>query len=172
MTIHDRTNEQILINYAPKWWKDWRRLDYLLGLEKEIEIGIRETYEEYEQMSKSNTPYWFREYHLNCIKEYNAMYSKIQWEIRKIVWGDEIEKGKLTYEQIGKAKSRDISEFTGIGKGVVYCMFHEDRKTPNMHIYGNKFHCYACGKHGDTIDYIRQARGLSFVEAVKYLQGG
>jgi len=34
-----------------------------------------------------------------------------------------------------------------------------------------RFKCYSCGVHGDSIDLVRQVRDLSFLEAVDWLQG-
>lgn len=49
------------------------------------------------------------------------------------------------------------------------CPFHEER-TPSFFIFSdNHYHCYGCGAHGDIIGFVMKARGLSFVEAVRYL---
>lgn len=50
------------------------------------------------------------------------------------------------------------------------CPFHTE-KTPSFHINpGLKlYHCYGCGAGGDAIRFVRETRGLSFVEAIEYL---
>ena len=50
------------------------------------------------------------------------------------------------------------------------CPFH-DEKNASFIIYKNteKFTCFGCGEKGDAIDYIVKAKGLSYAEAVKYL---
>ncbi|MEI6313643.1 MAG: CHC2 zinc finger domain-containing protein, partial [Syntrophus sp. (in: bacteria)] len=36
----------------------------------------------------------------------------------------------------------------------------------------NLFNCYSCGSHGDSIDFIQQLKGISNIEALRYLGGG
>lgn len=49
------------------------------------------------------------------------------------------------------------------------CPFHKER-TPSFFIFpDNHFHCYGCQAHGDVIDFVMRARGLNFIEAMKYL---
>lgn len=56
---------------------------------------------------------------------------------------------------------------TLIGK----CPLHNDTGNPNFRIYPetNSFHCFSCGKGGDVIQFMRDLKGLSFVEAMKEL---
>jgi DNA primase len=51
--------------------------------------------------------------------------------------------------------------------GRVCCPFHDD-KTPSLQIYPktNTFHCFGCGKSGDTIEFIQQKQGISKHEAI------
>jgi hypothetical protein len=53
---------------------------------------------------------------------------------------------------------------------VMCCLFHEER-TPSMTLYkdSNSFYCYGCTESGDVITLLQKAKGLSFVEAVKFL---
>jgi Toprim domain/CHC2 zinc finger len=45
--------------------------------------------------------------------------------------------------------------------GKVHCPFHDDTN-PSCHIYDDHYHCFACGAHGDAIDWLREVEGLSF----------
>jgi len=45
--------------------------------------------------------------------------------------------------------------------GKVCCPFHDDTN-PSCHIYDDHYHCFACGAHGDAIDWLREVEGLSF----------
>jgi len=62
------------------------------------------------------------------------------------------------------------------GRGwLTNCVFHED-KTPSMSLIkfddGNwRFKCFGCGVSGDPINYLQKDKGMSFVDAVKYLAG-
>lgn len=50
------------------------------------------------------------------------------------------------------------------------CPFHEER-TPSFHVVPGRgfFHCFGCGAHGSAIDFVMQAEGLDFPEAVRRL---
>ncbi len=50
------------------------------------------------------------------------------------------------------------------------CPFHEER-TPSFCIYpeGGGYHCFGCGAHGSSIDFLMKTKGLSFPEAVRTL---
>lgn len=49
------------------------------------------------------------------------------------------------------------------------CPFHNDR-TPSFFIYpSNTYYCFGCSAHGDPITFVMEYLGMSFVEAVKYL---
>ena len=49
------------------------------------------------------------------------------------------------------------------------CPFHADR-TPSLKLYGDHFHCFGCGAHGDVIDLTAGLLGCSKAEAAKYLE--
>lgn len=51
-------------------------------------------------------------------------------------------------------------------RGIFHCPFHND-KTPSAKIYGNKYHCFACGQHGDVIQFVQDYFNIGFVEALK-----
>jgi DNA primase len=54
-------------------------------------------------------------------------------------------------------------------RGVFRCPFHDDRN-PSAHVFpDNRFHCFGCGKRGDSIDFIMALKGLTFKEALAYL---
>jgi DNA primase len=42
----------------------------------------------------------------------------------------------------------------------VLCPAHADGTTPNLHIYDDYVHCYACGFHGDVVDVWAAVRGF------------
>jgi hypothetical protein len=63
---------------------------------------------------------------------------------------------------------RDIplAELTGDGK--ILCPFHDDT-TPSLHVYGDHYHCFACGAHGDHIDWLMMVEGMTRDEAIHLL---
>lgn len=50
------------------------------------------------------------------------------------------------------------------------CPFHNE-KTPSFYVNKAKgvYRCYGCGASGDTVTFVRETRGLSFIEAVEAL---
>lgn len=56
----------------------------------------------------------------------------------------------------------------GLNKKVL-CPFHDDR-TPSCHVYKDGFHCFACGEHGDHIDWLKHVHQLTTAEAINALE--
>jgi len=40
--------------------------------------------------------------------------------------------------------------------GMALCPFHNDRY-PSLYVADDHYHCFACGEHGDVIDFCEQA---------------
>jgi hypothetical protein len=51
----------------------------------------------------------------------------------------------------------------------IRCPFHEDDE-PSCHIYANGFFCFGCKAHGDHIDWLRDVEGMSYAEALDFLE--
>ena len=89
-------------------------------------------------------------------------------------WQGKLKKSKdggITKIDIDKAKSVPFSRLLEFNKyGFTLCPFHGDTK-PSMKWYkeDNIVHCFGCGIHLDTIEYMRKRYDLSFKEAVKSL---
>lgn len=52
--------------------------------------------------------------------------------------------------------------------GKALCPFHNDRH-PSLFVDDDHYHCYACGEHGDVIDFTAKLYGLSLYDAAKKL---
>lgn len=52
--------------------------------------------------------------------------------------------------------------------GFMRCPFHADR-VPSLKLYGDHFHCFGCGAHGDVIDLTAGLLGCSKGEAARRL---
>lgn len=61
---------------------------------------------------------------------------------------------------------RDGDEFKGL------CPFHGER-TPSFTVVPEKgfYHCFGCGAHGSAIDWLMEANGRTFLEAMEELTG-
>ena len=53
--------------------------------------------------------------------------------------------------------------------GKILCPFHDDNN-PSLHIYDDHFHCFACGAHGDRIDWLMMVEGLTRDEALSVIE--
>jgi len=75
---------------------------------------------------------------------------------------------KIEKIDIDKAKNVPFDKLLEFNKyGFTLCPFHGDTK-PSMKWYkeDNIVHCFGCGVHSDTIEYMRKRYNLSFKEAV------
>lgn len=52
--------------------------------------------------------------------------------------------------------------------GMVLCPFHNDRH-PSLYVADDHYHCFACGEHGDVIDFAAKLFGLPLYEAAQRL---
>jgi hypothetical protein len=79
-------------------------------------------------------------------------------------------KGQITDEMIKRAKEHPFQELLEFRRNMARCPFHEDR-TPSMYLYAkdNRVHCFSCHRNLDTIGFVAERDGLTFVEAVKCL---
>ena len=65
----------------------------------------------------------------------------------------------------------DAAERYGIEvkrNGKALCPFHNDRH-PSLFVDDDHYHCYACGEHGDVIDFTSKLYGLPLYDAAKKL---
>lgn len=70
----------------------------------------------------------------------------------------------------------DLSQFVGqtvkltrrSGNHVGLCPFHEE-KSPSFTVFAKNYYCFGCQASGDVITFAMQTRGLSFIDALKYL---
>lgn len=52
--------------------------------------------------------------------------------------------------------------------GMARCPFHNDRH-PSLYVADDHYHCFACGEHGDVIDFAAKLFGLPLYEAAQKL---
>jgi DNA primase len=87
----------------------------------------------------------------------------------------EIDRIKRETDLLALVRSRGI-ELTRHGskdwKGL--CPFHGDKGTPNLIVSPDKglWHCMACGKAGNPIQFVQHHDGISFRHAFEVLAGG
>ena len=52
--------------------------------------------------------------------------------------------------------------------GMALCPFHNDRH-PSLYVADDHYHCFACGEHGDVIDFVSKLFHLSLYDAARKL---
>ena len=50
--------------------------------------------------------------------------------------------------------------------GMALCPFHNDRH-PSLYVADDHYHCFACGEHGDVIDFVSKLFRLSLYDAAQ-----
>ena len=77
----------------------------------------------------------------------------------------------INYNKIKRTISPiEVAQRYGTVKhGFMRCPFHADR-TPSLKLYGDHFHCFGCGAHGDVIDLTAGLLGCSKSEAARRLE--
>ena len=114
------------------------------------EIGL----ELYRRAYQNNYPSWIRE----LIAESIGL---------RVKTGE----GKISDEQIARAKEYPIGELLEVRNGMARCISgtHEDKK-PSMNCKNNYAYCHTCNFTSDTIGIYMRLNNCSFIEAVKALQ--
>ena len=51
----------------------------------------------------------------------------------------------------------------------LYCPWHDDTITPNLHIYPDHVYCFACGAVRDTVSFVMYMEKLDFRSAIEFL---
>ena len=77
---------------------------------------------------------------------------------------------KVTEQDIEMARDHPIIDllFETPKRGYIHCPFHAE-KTPSCKVYENHIHCFGCQKHLDSIGYLMETQGITFINSVKYL---
>lgn len=79
-------------------------------------------------------------------------------------------KGDITQDDIEAAKEYPFKNLIKLNKsGFALCPFHKDTH-PSFYIKNNWGYCFSCGKSVDTIQFIIETEGLTFIQAVNLLK--
>ena len=64
----------------------------------------------------------------------------------------------------------EVAEYYGVTvkRGKALCPFHNDHQ-PSLFVADDHYHCYACGEHGDVIDFVAKLYSLPLHDATKKL---
>ena len=84
---------------------------------------------------------------------------------------DFVEKVKERNDIVDFMKER-IRGLKTVGNNLVgFCVFHNDRNTPNLTVFPEtqSFHCFRCKAGGDVITFVMEEENLDFHHAVRFL---
>jgi DNA primase len=88
---------------------------------------------------------------------------------REIIRANMIQTAKQNLDLVSVVEASGVEVKRYGARHVGLCPFH-DEKTPSFFIFdNNRFKCFGCGAHGDSIDFIQKLYGLSFQDALKHL---
>ena len=88
--------------------------------------------------------------------------------------------GRLIEQLAESVDVADVAEKLGLvvkrsgGRPMAQCIFHDDTN-PSMSLYPatqkdkSHFHCFVCNSHGDIFELVKKAKGLNFVDSVRWL---
>ncbi|MDD5244073.1 MAG: CHC2 zinc finger domain-containing protein [Syntrophorhabdaceae bacterium] len=165
------TREKIRQHVAeyPEEFKNGARVEYL----KECMEGMVEKalylMADYEKLSKTDdvdTRLFVGDQLLGTVKTI----SKLQDEIYFRRHPANKQKQEITDDDIRRAKEYPFEELYEFKRGMALCPFHDDRQ-PSFSLHNNRATCFgACGKTWDTIAFVMEREGLSFIDAVKRLR--
>jgi DNA primase catalytic core len=88
---------------------------------------------------------------------------------------EEIERVKRETDLVALVRSRGVElQKHGAKDFIGRCPFHQDKEHPNFIVTPDKglFHCMACGKAGNAIQFVQQHDGVSFRHALEVLAHG
>jgi len=79
---------------------------------------------------------------------------------------------QITDEMIAQARAYPVEQLVDFTKGKAMAWCHEDKR-PSLSWWkkGNSCTCFVCGKRFNPIDIMVERDNMSFVNAVKYLNG-
>ena len=75
----------------------------------------------------------------------------------------EIVKENVTLRETAELYGIDVNRY-----GKALCPFHNDRH-PSLYVTDDHYHCFACGEHGDVIDFVGKLFQLSPYDAAREL---
>ena len=75
----------------------------------------------------------------------------------------EIVKGNVNLREVAELYGIDVNRY-----GKALCPFHNDRN-PSLYVADDHYYCFACGEHGDIIDFVRGLFQLSPYDAARKL---
>jgi hypothetical protein len=80
--------------------------------------------------------------------------------------------GELTQDMIDRARDYPFESLLPeeLKRGRCRCPIHNGVNVMSFTVKNNYGRCFSCSWHGDTIKYIMDTQGISFVEAVRRLQ--
>ncbi|MEY4632041.1 MAG: hypothetical protein RIQ81_2161 [Pseudomonadota bacterium] len=81
---------------------------------------------------------------------------------------DDLKDRILSRTSLESLAGESIALKKGSGRLIGLCPFHAE-KTPSFHVFPDRYYCFGCKAKGDIIDFVRQTKGMGFIDALKFL---
>jgi len=182
-----------LINKLDNWLNGYENIEKILKEEEcywnsnqlQTFIKIKELIEEQDSDWKKERKKDYAQQEINKLKAEQVIYemnndwkevSKIRNKISQLAYYlNPIQTNQITPLDILQAKQFPLNQIFRTTRKETdrewcNCPFHQE-KTASMCIYmkENRFHCFGCGEHGDSIKAIMKLESLSYYEAIRRL---
>jgi hypothetical protein len=164
LPIHKKISE-FIAEQNPRWVTE-RRKEYLMDV---MQKAVEQTFGEMDYFDGLNHRGRVLEAVLTSdkIKTLVAKIAKLQTEIYLL---KKPTSNRITDDDIRRAREYPFEELYEFRHGMALCPFHDDH-SPSFSLHNNKATCFgACGRTWDTIAFLMDYQGLSFVDAVRRLQ--
>jgi DNA primase len=154
-------------------------------LKEKLKLALKQEHQAYKDLqdSKNRTnsalPHerdalqWYTDRIQEQINRLEMKIKKFKWQIDKLDGKERPASTGITEQDKEMARAVPIINLTQHKRAgsnyIAICIFHNDSK-PSLTIFrNNRFKCFACGAHGDSIDFIKKLNGMEFLDAVRYL---
>ena len=160
-----------IIGVSPDWAAE-RRIDYLIERCAEYRTELDFARMRWAKNVKDGVSLTERltEWYLADVPKLEKKLKRYGKELVMRLRGEEW--GNLSIEEIELARQADIRDFADSRNGMINCInpAHQDDK-PSMSISRGFANCFACGWHGNVIDFVMTKYNIDFVKAVRMLNG-
>ena len=163
--------DEIKRELGEEWIKE-RKLEYLEPKLERLNKRIKSIHKYYTDATEREVPYWIKSVlvEIEGLADLEKERKKIDTQIYFLKHSDKIG-NQITQEDIVRARDYPFENLIEANRAkFAICPFHSDSH-PSLWIKNNFGHCFSCGKSVDTIQFIIETKEMSFVEAVKYLNG-
>lgn len=172
----ERYNKQMLemqkeMKEEHRDWVRGKRINFLQEEIKKLNNIISSSYEIYFDQQRRDIPYWLRQAILliNKPEKLTKLHGKLINELYFLENKKESNENILTQEEIVHARNYPFERLIEVNEAkFAKCPFHNEEKG-SFFVKNNFGYCFGCQWSGDTIKFVIETQGLTFLDAVRKL---